>query len=317
MIRRARTLLISATLFWGLTFPLVRGLQLAQKAHAPDVSAPIVACADVAVRFGLAALVLLLFCVRDLLNIRRREWMQAVGLAFLAGMGLYLQTLGLAWTDASVAAFLTQLYTLVVPLIVALRDRRLPGRRVAVACLLVLGGAAMLSPHLMSHFSVGPGEWIIFLSTFFFAGQIVWVERPVFAENRPLLVTMLMFALLGVMFGAGYAGQGGDISTLQRLCGPPAIWQMTLVLLFPCTIFTFLIMNAWQRWVSATEAGIIYCIEPVIAAILCGFLPGWISRFAEVDYPNEPLSWNLLVGGSLIVAATILVATQKRTVAED
>ena len=313
MIRRARTLLISATLFWGLTFPLMRGFQLAQRDHAPDVSPPVMASADIALRFGLAALVLLPFCGRGLLNIQRREWMQAIGLAFLAGTGLYLQTLGLVWTDASVAAFLTQLYTLIVPLIVALRDRRLPGQRVFFACALVLAGAAILSPNLLKHFALGPGELLILLSTGFFAAQIVWVERPVFAENRSLLVTMLMFALMAVMFTAGYVGQGGNLPTMGRLFEPAPVWQMLLVPLFPCTIFTFTIMNAWQRWVSASEAGIIYCIEPVIAAILCGFFPGWISRFAAIDYPNEPLGWNLLVGGSLIVGATVLVATEKRT----
>jgi drug/metabolite transporter (DMT)-like permease len=313
MMERARTLLIGATLFWGLTFPLVRGFELAQLAHVPGISAQALACVDVALRFGLAALVLLPLCAGQLRNITRREWLQAIGLAFLAGIGLYLQTLGLAWADASVVGFLTQLYTLIVPLIVALRDRRLPTRRVVGACALVLAGAALLSPNLLRHFTLGPGELVTLLSTAFFAGQIVWVERPIFAENRALLVTTLRFALLAVMFGAAYAGTGGSAATAVRLFEPAAVWQMFLVLLFPCTIFTFLVMNAWQRWVSATEAGLIYCIEPVIAAILAGFLPGWISRYAGVDYPNEPLRWTLLIGGLLIVSATVLVATEKRT----
>jgi drug/metabolite transporter (DMT)-like permease len=312
MVERARLLLIGATLFWGLTFPLVRALQLAQREHVPGLSAPAVVCADVALRFGLAALVLLTLCAHQLRHITGREWWQAGGLALLAGIGLYLQTLGLAWADASVVGFLTQLYTLIIPLIVAVRDRRLPGARVVVACGMVIGGAALLSPNFLRHFSFGPGEWVTILSTGFFAGQIVWVERPIFAENRSLLVTMLMFALLGVMFGVGYVVQGGDVATLGRLFAPTAVWQMFLVLLFPCTIFTVLVMNAWQRWVSATEAGLIYCIEPVISATLCGFLPGWISRYAGIAYPNEPLRWTLLIGGLLIVGATVLVATEKR-----
>jgi drug/metabolite transporter (DMT)-like permease len=314
MMERARVLLISATLFWGLTFPLVRGMELAQQAHAPGVHATSLVSADVAMRFGLAALVLLPWCVRDLFRVTRREWIQAIGLALLAGIGLFLQTLGLVWADASVVGFLTQLYTLFVPLIVALRDCRWPSRRVVVACGLVLAGAALLSPNFLRHFTFGPGEIVTILSTGFFAGQIVWVERPVFAENRPVLVTTLMFALLGVMFGLGYAGHGGTVAQLGALFAPAGVWEMFLVLLFPCTIFTFLIMNAWQRWVSATEAGLIYCLEPVIAAILCGFLPGWISAWAGIAYPNEPLRWTLLIGGALIVGATGLVATEKRTV---
>jgi len=84
-----------------------------------------------------------------------------------------------------------------------------------------------------------------------------------------------------------------------------------LVLL--CTVFNFLIMNAWQRCVSATEAGLIYCIEPVIATLLSAFLPGWISSFAAIAYANETLTWSLLIGGVLIVGATVLVATERRT----
>ncbi len=89
--------------------------------------------------------------------------------------------------------------------------------------------------------------------------------------------------------------------------------MLALALVLLCTVFNFLIMNEWQRCVSATEAGLIYCIEPVIATILSGFLPGWISRLAGVSYMNETLTWSLLVGGILIVGATILVATERRT----
>jgi drug/metabolite transporter (DMT)-like permease len=80
-----------------------------------------------------------------------------------------------------------------------------------------------------------------------------------------------------------------------------------------CTVFNFLIMNEWQRCVSATEAGLIYCLEPVIATVLSSFLPGWMSLLASISYANETLSWSLLIGGMLIVGATMLVATERRT----
>ena len=124
LIQRARLLLIGTTVLWGASFPLARGLELTQRATAPGVSDNTMACADVAVRFGLAALFLLPVYGRSLSRVTFREWSQAIGLAFFAGGALFLQTLGLAMTDASLAAFLTQLYTLIVPLIVAVRDRR-------------------------------------------------------------------------------------------------------------------------------------------------------------------------------------------------
>jgi drug/metabolite transporter (DMT)-like permease len=312
LVRRARALLVGATVLWGLSFPLTRGLELAQWAHAPAVSDSALACADMAVRFGLAALCFLPFHLRRLGGITLREWSQAGGLALFAGFGLYLQTLGLEWTDASVSAFLTQLYTLLVPLIVALRDRRFPSPRVIVACFLVLLGAALLSPGFITHFLLGPGEITILLSTFFLASQIVWVERPIYAENRAGLVTFLMFALLALGFLIAYGFTGGGIAGARQLFGTPALWQLTLALVLLCSVFNFFIMNTWQRCVSATEAGLIYCIEPVIASVLCSFLPGWISRLASIDYPDETLPWTLFVGGVLIIFATILVATEHR-----
>jgi drug/metabolite transporter (DMT)-like permease len=219
----------------------------------------------------------------------------------------------LAWSDASVAAFLTQLYTLIVPLIVAVRDRRFPSLRVIVACVLVLVGAAMLSPGLLRHFTLGPGELVIMISTFFMASQIVWVERPLYAENRAGVVTLIMFAILAALFAAGYFTVGGTAHGAGQMFGTPVLWVLTLALVLLCTVFNFLIMNGWQRCVSATEAGLIYCIEPVIATILSGFLPGWISRAAGIGYANETLTWSLLVGGVLIIGATVLVATERRT----
>jgi drug/metabolite transporter (DMT)-like permease len=311
--RRARGLLIGATLLWGASFPLLRGLQLAQEAHAPDVPDAVLACADLAVRFALATLILLPIYGRDLLRgVTRREWSQALGLGLLAGAGLYLQTLGLAWTDASISAFLTQLYTLIVPLIVALRDRRWPSGRIVAACGMVLAGAAFLSPGLLTHFILGRGEIITLLSTGFFAAQIVWVERPLYAENRSGVVTLLMFATIALIFAAAYPALGGTARFGLSLFDRAADGELMLALVLFCTVLSFFIMNTWQRFISATEAGLIYCLEPVIASVLAAFFPGWISSLAGISYPDESLRWGLFVGGGLIVGATVLAATQRR-----
>jgi len=313
LIRKARLLLISTTLLWGISFPLMRGLQLAQKAHVPHVPDLALACSVVAIRFALAALILLPFFASQLRRVTVTEWSQAIGLAILATGGLYLQTLGLAWTDASIAAFLTQLYTLIVPLIVALRDRRSPSLRVIVACVLVLIGVAILSPGLLRQFTLGLGEVIIIVGAFFTAGQIVWLERPAYAENRAGVVTLLMFVMLAMFTSVAYFLSGGTTADAGKLFDTPPLIILTLILVLLCTLFNFLIMNAWQRCVSATEAGLIYSIEPVIATVSTAFLPGWMSWLASVNYPNETLTWNLLAGGLLIITATILVATEKRT----
>jgi drug/metabolite transporter (DMT)-like permease len=82
---------------------------------------------------------------------------------------------------------------------------------------------------------------------------------------------------------------------------------LSAAITFFCTIIAFVFMNKWQRFVPATEAAIIYGAEPVFASILALFLPAIISRFSGIDYPNEHITWQLLAGGGLVVAANLLL----------
>jgi hypothetical protein len=66
-------------------------------------------------------------------------------------------------------------------------------------------------------------------------------------------------------------------------------------------------MNRWQPFVSATQAGLIYCAEPVFVSVLVLFLPHGLSRFAGVEYPNEAVTWTLLAGGGLITLANVVL----------
>ena len=73
------------------------------------------------------------------------------------------------------------------------------------------------------------------------------------------------------------------------------------------TLGGYMIMNHWQRRVTATEAGLIYCAEPVFASTLSLVLPGLYSRWAHIDYANEHVTSSLLLGGGLITAANMLI----------
>jgi drug/metabolite transporter (DMT)-like permease len=72
-----------------------------------------------------------------------------------------------------------------------------------------------------------------------------------------------------------------------------------------CTAFNYMVIVVWQRYVTAVEAGIIYCAEPVYAALLALFLPGLISGLTGISYPNESIGWQLAVGGGLVTVANV------------
>jgi drug/metabolite transporter (DMT)-like permease len=66
-------------------------------------------------------------------------------------------------------------------------------------------------------------------------------------------------------------------------------------------------MNSWQPRVSATEAGLIYTMEPVFTALFVLFLPGLLARLTGNGGANESLNASFLAGGSLVLAANLLV----------
>ena len=76
------------------------------------------------------------------------------------------------------------------------------------------------------------------------------------------------------------------------------------------TLAGYLIMNYWQKKVSATEAGLIYCIEPVCASGMALFLPAWFSSWAGINYPNEQITVHLLIGGTLVTTANVLLQSR-------
>jgi hypothetical protein len=67
-------------------------------------------------------------------------------------------------------------------------------------------------------------------------------------------------------------------------------------------------MNRWQPSVDATTAGIVYCTEPLFATLFALFLPAILARFHGITYANEIATTHLLIGGSLITVANLLIA---------
>ena len=87
------------------------------------------------------------------------------------------------------------------------------------------------------------------------------------------------------------------------------------ILIFFCTFGSYLLMNNWQRHVTATHAGLIYSLEPLFASAFALFLPAFLSAWAAINYDNEKLTTNLLLGGALITAANVLIQMPSRSAA--
>jgi drug/metabolite transporter (DMT)-like permease len=300
-------MLVVANFFWGLSFPVIKSIQLLHARLVPAAGPWFSTFYTVAPRFLLATLVLAVWQGRAGWRATAGELRQGVVIGLFAALGMTFQNDGLQFTAASTSAFLTQFYAIMIPVWLAVRTRRNPGWVVWVCCALVLAGVAILGRFDWRTFQLGRGEWETLVSSVFFMGQILWLERREFAANRPGQITLVMFATETVFFAVAAALAAPDVAALIV---PWTSWSwlsFTLVLTAFCTLGAFGIMNTFQPRITATEAGLVYCIEPIFGSVMALFLPALFSVWAGIDYANETATWTLLVGGGLITLANVLL----------
>ena len=300
-------MLLGATIFWAVSFPVMKALALEQQKLLPDGSSWFFALLGAMYRFGSGGLILAVIICRDLRNITRLELEQGLGLGVFGVGGILFQMDGLSYTAASTSAFLTQCYCLFIPLWVALTHRRLPPRKVFFSVALVVTGLAILAGLDFRDLKLGRGEAETLIASLLFAGQMLWIERPRYASSNPLRFSVVMFAVMAVLCLPGVWLTAPSAAGCLRAFASPAALGFLAVLVVVCTLGGYLVMNRWQRDVTATEAGLIYSVEPVLTSVLTLFLPAWISIWANVSYPNETLTSRLLVGGGLITLANVLL----------
>jgi len=273
-------LLLLVTLVWGSTFAVVK--------TATDTLHP---ATLIFWRFAVGTL-----CLLPLLLWRggrqapvpsgrpRHLWLDGLLLGgwLIAGYGT--QTIALSSTSANRAAFITALSVVLVPLWQAVVARK----RLRVA----LWGAVVLAVFGLALLSWEGGRLVIgdvwaLGCAVTYAGFILSLERTS-RHHAALPFTVAQLLWVTVLAGAWML--------LARAAPLPApeSWGPLLYLGVAATALTTLLQTLGQRWVSASEASVIYALEPVSASIFSYFLLG------------ERVYLRGFLGGAMVVAATVL-----------
>lgn len=317
----ASLLLIGTTVFWGLSFPLMKNWQDA-RGGCPGGA---VVAAQTAILLRMAFALALFAAFRPGL-FRAPAWRaHAVGalVGFMNFLGFSLQVVGLDTTTPARSGFLTSLCSAWVPLFAWMMFRT----RVRPATLVGLGvglsGAAFLSVgeefgwlqpvtggavKAAATWSLGVGDGLTFLSSFFFAVAVVLLDR--LGRTVPsghltvgfIAATGLGAALVAaVWLPTSAAISGGEGSyrawmawTAGQLGQPVLLRDVVLLTLF-CTVIPFHWMTVYQPRVSASRAALIYLLEPVFAALF------------SLAFGLDQVTPYLLVGGGLILGGNLLV----------
>ena len=279
---RANLLLLLAALIWGVAF-------VAQK-NGLDSLSPF---AFNGYRFLLGGLVLLPFAIA-----RRRGAAPDRGLwlgGLLCGACLFVassaQQIGLKWTTAGKAGFLTALYVVIVPLLAALAGRRVRPLLWLCIALAVAGLHLLCLDGPFSLASVNRGDVWELACALAFAVHILAIDR--FAPHADgIRLSCLQFLVCGVL-SLPFAG----------LPSPSALAAAWLPLAYTgilsCGV-AYTLQTVAQKNTSPTVASLIMCLESLFA-----FLAGALLL-------REPVSLREALGAALLLAALLLAQLPAR-----
>lgn len=267
--------LIATTLLWGSTFSVTK----AALAQAPPLY-------FLAWRFSIAGLGLLVLNLGKFKTISRAEAIGGLISGASMAVGYIAQTMGMVYSTAAKAGFITGLAVVLVPVLGALLFRRRPFFAFYAFVALATVGLALLSLDFEKGFSLNRGDLLLFVCALAFAVNILNLGR--YAPR----CRVLMLTLVQVVVTALVCWPAALLLETPVVFGG-SVWLGLLYLALLGTILTTAGQTWGQKTVSPERAALVFTLEPVFAAFFAFFLLG------------ETLPPQGLVGGLLIMAGII------------
>lgn len=272
--------LLVMTAVWGSTFVLIKGV--VDRMPVADF---------LAVRFIVAAIAMFALFHRHVARLERKQLLRGMVLGALYGCGQLLQTWGLSLISPSVSGFVTGMYVVFTPILATVLLRQRMPVTVWLAVALATFGLALLS---LNGLSVDLGVWLTLASALLYGLHIVALGHWSRADEAFGLSAVQM-AVIALVCLLATAGHGGPVLPPDR-----SAWIAVLYMALIAGAGAMLMQTWAQAHLPATRAAIVMTTEPVFAA---GF---------AVALGSDVLTWRMLCGGGLVLAAMYLVELMPR-----
>jgi drug/metabolite transporter (DMT)-like permease len=272
---RAELALLITTIVWGSTFAIVK---IGMTYVSPVLF--------VAIRFGVATAILLVFFRRRIFPIPATSVFKGAVLSLFLFSGFVAQNIGLTITTASKSAFITGMMVLFVPVLQYVIERRLPKvGNIAGVVVVAIGLWFLTSP---SGAGMNAGDALTLVCSVLFGVYIVYLD----VISRDM--TSLQLAFLQMIWTAAFA----TIATLGFET-PKFTWSWegvaaTLYLTLFATLASTYVQTRFQKDTTPTRAVVIFSVEPVVASLVAAVLLG------------EQLGAFGILGGGLIITGVLI-----------
>lgn len=285
---KADFILLVVAVVWGSAF-------VAQRVAAENIGVFIFN----GLRFLLGALILLPLArrrepdARKQGSLTRRQILGIVLLGSLLFTAAAFQQFGLQFTTAGNAGFVTGLYVVLIPVVLAVGWRQPSRPSIWFASFLAVIGLFLLSTG--GRMRINPGDLLELAGAFVWAFHVILIGRLVQFIDVPRLAIgqYLVCGLISLAAGLGLeANSLGDLASVW--------WAIVYTGLFSIGI-GYTLQAVGQKVAPPADAAIILSMEAVFAAIF-----GWLV-LGEMLTALQLLGCGLMFSGMLLAQAPVLV----------
>lgn len=265
--------LLYCAAIWGSTFIVVK-----------DALSGVHPVAMVAIRFGLAALLLLPWALR---RPRLAAHLKEGALLSVFLTLLYVtQTVGLLYTSAANSGFITGLFIIFIPVFMFFMRGQRPNRLEGVSAALAIYGLWLLTGGAAGF---NKGDALTLITVLTYAAHVVYTDKYMKTGPDMLLLAFHQFWCVSLTCFLLAAVMGYPLAVAGPKC-----WGVIIFLAAFPTLSAYFIQMMAQKESEPFKVGLIFTMEPVFAAAFAWTLGG------------EEFLWVKAAGGFLIVSGMLL-----------
>ena len=278
--------LIAVLLIWGAA-PLLSNSQWVEGKYSP---AMLMAC-----RGFVSAVALGLMNIKKLKNINKEYWKVALSSGVFLTAGYITQMVSYLYTTPAKTAFLENVSVIIIPILLYICVKEKPTWLKVAACVLCFIGSGIiaLKGGAEDFWSIGIGEWIGILSGVFFGVNIAVTG----VYSKKLDASLYVFIQLSLLTVISLAYSLIVEGWIQGTMAISFEWESVLCILALGLLSTAL---CWTLRTSCFKY-----VPVVVVAVVMPFAALLTSIFSIMIGMDE-LTWNLVVGGIVILAAVLL-----------
>ncbi len=266
--------LLFVALIWGLTFPVIK---IALNNLSPF--------AFNTIRFTIASILFLPVLIALKTKFDGKALANGFKIGIFVFLGYALQTLGLNYTTATNAGFITSLYVVFTPIIAFLIYKTSFGLKDVISTILAFAGLFLLSGY--SGFNIG--DILILMCAIAFATEIAMISHYSKTSNPTMLAFIQILVVAILSFPV-------SLFTTVKFNINHDVINALIVTAILATVVAKFMQNWLQKFTMPSDAAVIFSME------------GVFSHIFAILMLNEILSFNQYIGAALVVLAVIIVS---------